>query len=134
MKARLRQGEAFDELVDAKLGVVEAFRDASSARVSGHFAREGVFGADDRLEIAGVYRRSRMDFIQHFLIGKPLEHNAQTSYMLTGAWILPRGNLTTRIVIQLPALGERLAKRRNRGRRLYLRIVRRSGVTGRTTI
>jgi iron complex outermembrane receptor protein len=77
----------------------EAFRDASSARVSGHFAREGVFGADDRLEIAGVYRRSRMDFIQHFLIGKPLEHNAQTSYMITGAWFRPSGNLTTRIAL-----------------------------------
>ena len=25
-----------------------------------------------------------MDFIQHFLIGKPLEHNAQTSYMVSG--------------------------------------------------
>ena len=25
-----------------------------------------------------------MDFLQHFLIGKPLEHNAQTSYMLSG--------------------------------------------------
>jgi iron complex outermembrane receptor protein len=77
----------------------EAFRDASSARVSGHFAREGVFGEGDRLELAGIYRRSRMDFIQHFLIGKPLEHNAQTSYMITGAWFLPRGNLTTRIAL-----------------------------------
>ena len=25
-----------------------------------------------------------MDFLQHFLIGKPFEHNAQTSYMLSG--------------------------------------------------
>ncbi|HET9861865.1 MAG TPA: TonB-dependent receptor [Steroidobacteraceae bacterium] len=62
----------------------EAFRDASSARVSAHFQRENCFGLDCRFELGGIYRRSRMDFIQHFLIGKPLEHNAQTSYMLTG--------------------------------------------------
>ncbi len=77
----------------------EAFRDASSARVSGHFARDGVFNEDGRLELAGIYRRSRMDFIQHFLIGKPHEHNAQTSYMVTGALFLANGNLTTRIAL-----------------------------------
>jgi iron complex outermembrane recepter protein len=77
----------------------EAFRDAESARVSGHFAREDVLGEASRLELAGVYRRSRMDFSQHFLIGKPLEHNAQTSYMVTGALFLPHGNLTTRIAL-----------------------------------
>jgi outer membrane receptor protein involved in Fe transport len=38
---------------------------------------------DCRFEVAGIYRRSRMDFIQHFLIGKPFEHNAQTSYMVS---------------------------------------------------
>ncbi len=59
----------------------EAFRDASSARVSAHYQRENCFARDCRFEVAGIYRRSRMDFIQHFLIGKPFEHNAQTSYM-----------------------------------------------------
>jgi iron complex outermembrane recepter protein len=77
----------------------EAFRDASSARVALHFARDGVTGDDSRLELAGLYRRSRMDFSQHFLIGKPLEHNAQTSYLVTGALFLPSGNLTTRIAL-----------------------------------
>jgi iron complex outermembrane receptor protein len=77
----------------------EAFRDASSARLAGHFAKEGVAGEQSRMELAGVYRRSRMDFSQHFLIGKPLEHNAQTSYMLTGALFLPRGDLTTRLAL-----------------------------------
>jgi iron complex outermembrane recepter protein len=62
----------------------EAFRDASSARVSAHFEREHCFALDCRFEAAGVYRRSRMDFLQHFLIGKPLEHNAQTSWLATG--------------------------------------------------
>jgi iron complex outermembrane receptor protein len=61
----------------------EAFRDASSARASAHFQRENCFALDCRFEIAGMYRRSRMDFLQHFLIGKPLEHNAQTSYLLS---------------------------------------------------
>ena len=75
----------------------EAFRDASSARVSAHFQKPAVFGADSRLELAGIYRRSFMDFSQHFLIGKPLEHNEQTSYMVSGAMFLPRGKLSTRV-------------------------------------
>jgi outer membrane receptor protein involved in Fe transport len=61
----------------------EAFRDASSARVSAHWQRENCFSMDCRFELAGIYRRSRMDFIQHFLIGKPFEHNAQTSYLVS---------------------------------------------------
>jgi outer membrane receptor protein involved in Fe transport len=62
----------------------EAFRDASSARVSAHWQRDNCFSMDCRFELAGIYRRSRMDFIQHFLIGKPFEHNAQTSYLMSG--------------------------------------------------
>ena len=61
----------------------EAYRDASSARVSAHFERDNCFSRDCRFELAGIYRRSRMDFIQHFLIGKPFEHNAQTSFMVS---------------------------------------------------
>jgi outer membrane receptor protein involved in Fe transport len=61
----------------------EAFRDASSARVSAAFQRDNCFSQDCRFEVAGIYRRSYMDFIQHFLIGKPYEHNAQTSYMVS---------------------------------------------------
>jgi hypothetical protein len=61
----------------------EAFRDASSARVSAHYERDNCFSRDCRFELSGIYRRSRMDFIQHFLVGKPFEHNAQTSYMLS---------------------------------------------------
>ena len=77
----------------------EAFRDASSARVSAHFEKPAVLGADSRLELAGIYRRSRMDFSQHFLIGKPAEHNEQTSYMVTGAVYLPRGKLAARFAL-----------------------------------
>lgn len=77
----------------------EAFRDASSARIAAHFDKDAVFGPRSRLEVAGLYRRSRMDFLQHFLIGKPREHNAQTSYLLSAAAIVPRGRLTTRIAL-----------------------------------
>ena len=63
----------------------EAFRDASSARVSATWSRDNCFARDCRFEVAGMYRRSRMDFLQHFLIGKPLEHNAQTSYYVTSS-------------------------------------------------
>jgi len=79
--------QGFDAYRDAGLARSnpnpEAFRDASSARISAHFQRENCFALDCRFEIAGLYRRSRMDFLQHFLIGKPLEHNAQTSYFLS---------------------------------------------------
>ncbi len=88
----------------------ESFRDASSARVSARWEREGVLGEDSRLELSGLYRRSRMDFLQHFLIGKPLEHNAQTSYMLAGALILPRGKLTTRLALDVETASSELSE------------------------
>jgi outer membrane receptor protein involved in Fe transport len=88
----------------------EAYRDASSARVSGHWQKNGIAGEDSRLELSGVYRRSRMDFLQHFLIGKPMEHNAQTSYMVTGALFLPRGNLTTRLALDLETAASELTE------------------------
>ena len=47
------------------------------------------------LNIAAIYRRSRMDFLQHFLIGKPLEHNAQTSYMVSGTAVFPTAYFLT---------------------------------------
>jgi len=77
----------------------EAFRDASSARVSAQYSTRDVFGDDTTLNVAGLYRRSRMDFLQHFLIGQPLEHNAQTSYMLSGTASFPAGKLTTRVAL-----------------------------------
>ena len=77
----------------------EAFRDASSARVSAQYSTRDVFGDGTTLNVAGIYRRSRMDFLQHFLIGQPLEHNAQTSYMLSGMASFPAGRLTTRVAL-----------------------------------
>jgi outer membrane receptor protein involved in Fe transport len=77
----------------------ESFRDASSARVSAHFEKPDVFGDSSNFELAGIYRRSRMDFLQHFLIGKPLEHNAQTSFMLSSMASRPFGAFTARLAL-----------------------------------
>ena len=75
----------------------EAFRDASSARVSAHYSTDSLYNDQDYHEIGAIYRRSRMDFSQHFLIGKPLEHNAHTSYMVNGAMYFRRGDWSTRV-------------------------------------
>lgn len=86
----------------------EAFRDASSARVSAHYSRDDCDIAFESpcLEIAALYRRSRMDFLQHFLIGKPLEHNAQTSALTNLTYLLP---VTTTLRARL-ALDAELAR------------------------
>ncbi len=69
----------------------EAFRDASSVRVSARYSQDLCEAGEHTpcFELAGIYRRSRMDFLQHFLVGKPFEHNAQTSYMVSGSYALP---------------------------------------------
>jgi outer membrane receptor protein involved in Fe transport len=54
----------------------EAFRDADSLRA--WYAWRRVQG-DRRLEIRPYVRASRMDFLQHFLPGQPLEENDQVS-------------------------------------------------------
>ncbi len=75
----------------------EAFRDASSARISLRYDQDNAFVQDGTLAVAGLYRRSRMDFLQHFLIGKPLEHNAQTSYFVSGVARIPFNDFTLRL-------------------------------------
>ncbi|HTU68175.1 MAG TPA: TonB-dependent receptor [Steroidobacteraceae bacterium] len=77
----------------------EAFRDASSARVATHYDFDDTFGEGSKLETALLYRRSRMDFSQHFLVGKPLEHNAQTSYYATAAATVPWDEVTLRVEV-----------------------------------
>jgi len=74
----------------------EAFRDASSARVAGHYDVDDAFGEGTRLETALMYRRSRMDFSQHFLIGKPIEHNEQTSWYGSASATVPWSKVTLR--------------------------------------
>lgn len=59
----------------------EAFRDAWSARAASQW-RNDTFGVD-------LYaRKSRMRFLQHFLLGQPLEENGQTSAggIVTAGW------------------------------------------------
>lgn len=55
----------------------EAFRDAHSARLTGHWQQAA--GTNGQLNVRAIARSSRMDFLQHFLIGKPLESNGQDS-------------------------------------------------------
>jgi len=88
----------------------EAFRDASSARVSVHYDTGSPYEATDSFEIGGIYRRSRMDFSQHFLIGKPVEHNAQTSYMITGARRFHRGDWDLRIALDAETASSELTE------------------------
>jgi outer membrane receptor protein involved in Fe transport len=50
----------------------EAYRDAHSLRLAAHYARGDV-------EWRGILRSSRMDFLQHFLLGQSVEQNGQDS-------------------------------------------------------
>jgi outer membrane receptor protein involved in Fe transport len=54
----------------------EAYRDAYAVRLTGEYERPL---GDARLSVRPYLRHSRMDFLQHFLIGKPLEENGQDS-------------------------------------------------------
>ncbi|HKE94706.1 MAG TPA: TonB-dependent receptor [Povalibacter sp.] len=55
----------------------EAYRDAYAVRLTGEYQR----AFSDRLDLVvrPYVRHSRMDFLQHFLIGKPREENGQDS-------------------------------------------------------
>jgi outer membrane receptor protein involved in Fe transport len=55
----------------------EAFRNAHSLRASAHYGRP--LAGNDRLDLRLVLRSSRMEFLQHFLLGQPLEQNGQES-------------------------------------------------------
>jgi outer membrane receptor protein involved in Fe transport len=50
----------------------EAYRDAGSLRLTAHHARDAV-------DWRAYLRSSRMDFLQHFLLGQPVEDNGQDS-------------------------------------------------------
>jgi len=61
----------------------EAFREASSERASAHWS--ALVGEETQLDLRGFVRASHMRFLQHFLLGKPLEVNGQQSagFLLT---------------------------------------------------
>ena len=67
----------------------EAFRDAWSARGSAVWSRAACEDCSDDLRM--IVRRSQMRFLQHFLLGKPLEENAQTSVMGSASLRRPLG-------------------------------------------
>lgn len=55
----------------------EAYRNAYSVRLVGGYAT--TLGEGIELHVRPYLRHSRMDFIQHFLVGKPFEDNGQDS-------------------------------------------------------
>jgi outer membrane receptor protein involved in Fe transport len=55
----------------------EAFREASSERATAHW--EQMLSDETSLDVRGYLRNSDMRLLQHFLLGKPLEINGQTS-------------------------------------------------------
>ena len=57
----------------------EAFRDASSWRLSSRVDWQTRFGS---LTVTPYYRKTEMEFLQHFLPGVPLEENGQESFGL----------------------------------------------------
>ncbi len=55
----------------------EAYRRAHALRLTAHWER--MLDQNTRLELRPYLRSSRMEFLQHFLLGKPLEKNGQES-------------------------------------------------------
>jgi iron complex outermembrane receptor protein len=55
----------------------EAYRDAYATRLTGQYTTP--LNEQVRLDVRPYVRYSRMDFLQHFLVGKPLEENGQNS-------------------------------------------------------
>lgn len=90
----IRGFEAYkDEAIAGSNDDPEAFRDAWSARGSAAWSRAPCAACSDDLRL--IVRRSRMDFLQHFLIGKPLEENAQSSVMTSASMRRPLGEAWT---------------------------------------
>lgn len=73
-----------DEVLRTKNLNPEAFRDAWAARLSSRWNTLSDSGSE--LEFTPYARSSRMDFLQHFLPGKPLEKNGQDSAGLLFGW------------------------------------------------
>jgi iron complex outermembrane receptor protein len=67
----------------------EAFRTARAVRVTGHY--ELPLAAGWQLDLRPYLRSSRMQFLQHFLVGKPLEDNGQDSGGVLAALHVSRG-------------------------------------------
>lgn len=80
-----------DETIAKSNANPEAYRDAYAVRLVGEYAT--TLGGDVGLSVRPYARHSRMDFIQHFLVGKPYEDNGQDSVgVLTGINMKVFGN------------------------------------------
>lgn len=66
-----------DEAVAKSNPNPEAYRDAYAVRLTGQYDK--TLNERLRFDIRPYVRHSRMDFLQHFLIGKPTEENGQDS-------------------------------------------------------
>jgi outer membrane receptor protein involved in Fe transport len=66
-----------DESVARSNSNPEAYRDAYAVRLTGQYQR--ALNPRMQLDVRPYLRHSRMDFLQHFLIGKPRERNGQDS-------------------------------------------------------
>ena len=71
----------------------EAFRNADSQRLTARWYRTDA--KDQYLDVRAFYRRSRMEFLQHFLPGQPLEENGQNSAGVLVTVEHPAGNTLT---------------------------------------
>lgn len=71
-----------DESIARSNANPEAYRDAYALRLTGEYATPL---GEAQLSLRPYLRHSRMDFLQHFLIGKPLEENGQDSIGMLGA-------------------------------------------------
>lgn len=79
----------------------EAYRDAHAVRLTGLLRPQT--GLPGRLELRPYARTSRMDFLQHFLLGQPVERNGQESLGLvtTVDWDVPeRFDLVTGVDLE----------------------------------
>ena len=70
----------------------EAYRLARSQRLTAHWQRPG---SRFNLDVRPFLRHSDMEFLQHFLPGKPLEENGQTSAGVLTALSFESGNVAT---------------------------------------
>ena len=73
-----------DEILRTQNLNPDAFRDAWAARASSRWNWQSGKGHD--LELTPYARSSRMEFLQHFLPGTPLENNGQDSVGLQLSW------------------------------------------------
>lgn len=66
-----------DDALRRSNGNPEAFRDAYALRAASHWQWQD--GAGTAIRLSPYFRHSKMDFLQHFLPGQPVEENSHTS-------------------------------------------------------